>query len=143
MSDFDGIESAVVSQKLPPIRPGTYVLEVLALKKVMSRTKGKLFIAEYKVTEAQGEMANPVGTSCSHIIKMSLDNALGNIKALTAAIVGEPVATVTGKMCDALVSEKNPARGKRVRAQGGEITTRAGKPFTLVVYEPFATTPTK
>lgn len=137
MSDFDGIENASVSQKLPPLQPGTYTLEAEAFKMITSRTKGKLFIAEYKVLEAQGPNTNPVGSRCSHIIKMSLENALGNVKALTAAVVGEPEEAVTTKMCDALVSDKQPGKGKRVRAQAGSITTRAGKPFTLVNYSKF------
>lgn len=133
-SDFAGIEDAQSSPKLAPIRKGLYLLEILALKKVQSRSKGKMFIGEFKVHESAGEGANEVGSSTSHVIKMSLDSALGNIKNLAAAAVSEPESNVTSAMLDKMVSDNQPAKGVKVRAEAIEITTRAGNPFTLVKY---------
>lgn len=136
MSDFDGIEVAQSSAKLPNILPGTYVFEVEALKLVTTRSKGKMFIAEFKVADASSG-GNPVGTKCSNVIKMSLDSALGNIKGIAAAVLSEPEKTITGQTVDQLVSDANPAKGVKVRATASMIKTKAGTDFTLVSYAPF------
>lgn len=132
MSDFSGIENATSTARLPAIRPGLYTMEVLSFKIVNSRAKGKMFIGEFKVLEAAGANSNEVGTTCSQVIKMSLDSALGNIKSVAAAVSGEPEKNITAQMCDALVSDKNPAKGVKVKAEASLTKTKAGNDFTLV-----------
>lgn len=141
-SEFEGIEQAQVSQKLPNVQPGQYVFEVEALKIVATRTKGKMFIAEFKVVESTGALANAPGTKCSNVIKMSLESALGNIKGIAAAVLDEPEKMITSKTVDGLVSEANPAKGTKVRADASTITTRAGNPFTLLKFSAYSGTST-
>lgn len=136
MSEFSGIENASSTARLANLRPGVYVLEAQAFKLVNSRAKGKMFISEWKVIEASGSEANEVGTSASQVIKMSLDSALGNIKAIVAAVSGESEKNITSAMCDAIVSEKNPAKGVKVRAEATLTKTRAGTDFTLIKWAP-------
>lgn len=138
MSDFSGIENAQVTARLPNLRPGVYTLEVQAFKLVNSRSKGKMFVGEFKVLESAGG-GNEVGTTASQVIKMSLDSALGNIKSIAAAVSGEPERSITAQMCDALVSEKNPARGTKVRAEASLTKTRAGNDFTLIKWSAYDT----
>lgn len=132
MSDFSGIENAQSTARLPSIRPGLYTMEVQAFKLVNSRAKGKMFIGEFRVIEASGAGANEPGTTCSQVVKMSLDSALGNIKSIASAVSGEPEKAITAQMCDALVSDKNPAKGVKVRAEASLTKTKAGNDFTLI-----------
>lgn len=136
MSDFSGIENASSTTRLPNFRPGVYTLEVQAFKLVNSRSKGKMFIGEFKVLESSGSQANEVGTSVSQVIKMSLDSALGNIKTIAAAVSGEPEKNITAAMCEALVGDKNPAKGVKVKAEASLTKTKAGNDFVLIKYAP-------
>lgn len=139
---FEGIEKAQSTQKLPHIKPGKYVFEVLALKWIPNSRKGALSVGEFKVIEAIGEESNEVGTSCSHVIKMSLDSALGNVKSLVAAISGKAEADVTAKDAQDAFATTNPAAGVRVNVEAFVTKTKAGTDFTLVTYQPYSTSAT-
>jgi hypothetical protein len=141
VGDFDGIESAETSGRLPNIVPGRYVFEIQALKMIRSRTKGSMFIAEFRVAEALGTNANEVGSLCSWIVKMSLDNAKGNIKGFVAALLNEPNTNVTSAMCEDLVAPDQIARGRKIRGDASVIKTKAGNDFTLVMFSPFESAP--
>lgn len=95
-----------------------------------------MFIGEFKVLESSGSQANEVGTSVSQVIKMSLDSALGNIKTIAAAVSGEPEKNITAAMCEALVGDKNPAKGVKVKAEASLTKTKAGNDFVLIKYAP-------
>jgi hypothetical protein len=133
-SKFAGIEQAKVTEKLPYINPGRYLFEVEAIKVIASRNKGDMFVAEYLVLESDGEGANAVGSRTSHVMKLSADSTLGNIKGLVAALVGKPADQVTSAMADELVAADNPAKGFKVRAEAFSTTTKAGDPFTAIRY---------
>lgn len=134
MSNFTGIENAKTSEKLPPLSEGQYTLLVEALKVIDTRSKGKMFVAEFEVLESEGAKANPRGSRASHLIKMSLDSALGNIKGLIAAILGESEKNVTATLCDQATADDQPCRGAHVRAEAFLTKTKAGNDFTLVKY---------
>lgn len=137
MSRFGGIENAKTSDKLPNIMPGRYVLEVTGVKVIATRAKGDMFISEFKVLENGGTAGeNPVGSTCSHLIKLSLDSAMGNVKGFVQALTGE--AKVTSDLVDGLVSPENPAAGTKVRAEAFMIKTKAGADFTKVNYSHFS-----
>lgn len=138
MSEFAGIETAEVSGKLPNLRAGTYLFQIDAVKMVKSRSKGAFFVVEVTILEAQGEGANEVGSRASWMVKMSLDNALGNIKGFVAALTNEPLTAVTSSLCDELVAEDQPAKGERVRAHAFIIKTKSGNDFTKVDFSHFA-----
>jgi hypothetical protein len=135
---FSGIEAARSSQSLPNISVGQYTFGVQAIKVFNSRGKGTMFVAEYEVLESRGEGANPVGTQCSHVIPLRLDSALGNIKNLVAALIGGDEKDVSEKMCEDLASEKNPAKGYKVKADAFIVPKKDGSPFTRVKYAPAA-----
>lgn len=139
MSLFAGIENAKTSERLPNIRPGLYTLQVQALKAFTSRAKGPMFVAEFSVLESSGPDANAPGSSASHIIKMSLDSALGNIQGLMAAVLNVPTEKVTESICDEAVSAKGSelVKGAKVRAEATVVKTKAGGDFTRVRYRPF------
>lgn len=132
---FAGIEQARTSDKLPYIQPGNYLLEVESIKLVDSRTKGAIFCAEFKVLDAKGEGANPIGSRCSHLIVINgNDSALGNIKSFVQALTGD--TNITKAMVDALVGPENPAAGETVRAEAFLTKTKRGTDFTRVSYSP-------
>jgi hypothetical protein len=138
LSDFDGIDQVVVTEKLANIQPGAYVFEVQAVKKIQSRKKGKMFVGEFKVLESNGPRANGVGTTCSHVIPLNMETSLKHIKGMAAALTNTSASDIDAKACDDLVDESNPARGVKVRAEAQEIITKAGNPFTLISYKPFS-----
>jgi hypothetical protein len=137
---FVGIENANPTEKLPHLRPGVYVLEVKALKYIPNSRKGALSIAEFEVVEAQGEGANEPGTSASHVIKMSLESALGNVRGLVAAVSNTPVKSVSRKDCVEAFGADNPAKGVKVDAEAFVTKTKAGTDFTLISYAPYEST---
>jgi hypothetical protein len=134
MGFYDGIEDAEVSNRLPWLQPGSYVLQVDALKQIPKSRKGPLFIAEYTIVKRLSNEGNPEGTRCSHVIKMSLDTALQNIKGLVSAILDENPKSVTRAVCESLSSDKNPAKGGQVRADTSIVKTKTGGDFTLHNY---------
>lgn len=137
MSYFVGVENAKTSEKLPYISPGQYELQVELIKVFDSRSKGPMFVAEYTVLSSEGLGANEKGSRCAQLIKLrGNDSALGNIKALVGALTGEGTAKVTQKMCDAIVSEGNPAKGAKVKAFAYETDTKAGGKFTMIQFSP-------
>lgn len=132
MSKFAGIEKAASSDRLPYIQQGSYLLEIDAVKVISTRGKGDMFIIEAKVLESAGANANEVGSKLSHLIKMSNDSAMGNIKAFVSALTGD--SKVTSETVDKIISAENPAAGTKVRADAFNIKTRAGADFTRVNY---------
>lgn len=139
MGDFDGIENAYTSEKLPPIRPGRYLLEVKRLKMFNARDKRRFFLADLQVLESSGANANEVGSLASWMVKMGTDLSLGNVKGFAAALLGEPEAKISTENCNELVAEDNPAAGERVRADAFIIQTKAGKDFTKLKFTPAET----
>lgn len=134
MSYFVGVENAKTSEKLPYIQPGRYELRVELIKCFSSRSKGPMFVAEYTVLSSEGPLANAPGERVAHLMKLSNDATLGNIKGLVKALTGD--AKVNQKMCDAIVAEDNPSKGTKVKAFAYFTKTKAGTDYTLVQYEP-------
>jgi hypothetical protein len=136
MSKFKAVETAKINDKLPSLNIGTYLLEVKAVKHVQGNT-GEYFISEFKVLESSGEGASSVGSEVSHLIKLDTkykDTAYGNVKSFVAALTKENPDNIKGAMVDALVSDKNPAKGERLRATAFNSPTKEGKDFTKVRY---------
>ena len=137
MGNFSGIESAGFSEKLPPISAGNYLLEIQVIKVIATRAKGNFVVSEFRVLESSGPEAAPVGSLVSHMIKMSLDSALGNVKQLASGVLAKNPKEVTAENCDRMVSDENPCAGTVVRASAVEIKTKAGTPFTTVRYSAY------
>lgn len=135
MSTYAGIENAPSSgERLPNINPGLYLFEIEAVKSIKSRKSGDLTVVEFRVIEASGPNANTVGTSASWIVKMSLDNALGNVRSFLAAAMDVPEKSITQAVADDAVGTKQPLKGFLVKAEASIIKTKAGTDFTLVRY---------
>jgi hypothetical protein len=133
---FDGIENAQTNQKLPNVVPGRYTFKVDSIKMVKSRKGVTYLCLESTVAKRLSEQGNEAGSKCSLLMNTSLDNFLSNAKNLFGAVKGVPETKVTKQMADALVSEDNPGAGALVDVEASNITTRAGKPFTLVRFTP-------
>lgn len=137
MSLFKGIENAKVTDRLPYMEPGKYLLQLENAKIITSRAKEQFAVAEFKILQSEGEGANEVGTSTSQMIKLSLDAALGNIKTLVAALLGIPSAQVTESAADEVFGPSNSAKGVKVRAEAFHTDTKSGGVFTRVNYLPY------
>ncbi len=136
---FEGVENASSNSKLPYLSPGQYVLQVDGIKQVSGRGgKGPFFIAEFTVLDAKGNGANEVGSRASHVTNMALESALGNVKGFVSALIAKPEKAVTKQICDELLTEAQPARGSKVKADAFMTKTRAMKDFTKITYSPVA-----
>ena len=137
--EFDDIENAEAGSNLPKIVPGEYQLQVEALKFIKSKKgKGTFAIGEFSVISSAGEGANPTGSRIAHMIKMALPSSKGNVKSLIAAVSGEGEKNVTSTLAKEAFSDDQPCKGQVVKASAFNITTGAGKPFTVVKYETLA-----
>jgi hypothetical protein len=135
-ADYQGIENAPSMVKLPFIKPGKYTFKVDALKKVTSRKGVTYTCGEFTVVKSGLPGGNPEGTHCALLINMAMDNALSNVKNLFASVMGEGEDKVTKQLANTLTGPQNPGSGRMVEAEACEITTKAGKPFTLVKFAP-------
>lgn len=139
---LDGMENAVVTERLPKITPGNYTLSVDKLTAIKSRKGDKFFIGTFNVLESSGEGAIGAGQKCVHMIKLSLDSAKGNVRGLISAVLNEPPTSVTKQVTQMAISDDQPAKGTVVKAYAHTTIKKDGNPFTLVDYSPVSTTAT-
>lgn len=137
MGQFSGIEQAQVGQGGVYFLEGLYKVEMLRVFTMRSRKGDDLFIAETKILESDQEERR-VGTTCSWVVSMKQDAAMGNIKGFIAAANGidpndkdKVDAEVTEEAAEFVVSAENPLKGVTMGLECVPIKTRAGNPFTL------------
>jgi len=118
------------------IIPGLYpVLYVDVIKMIVSRKGQDLFIAEFDIISSDVE-ARPTGTRVSWIVNFAHEPAPGNVKAFLAAVMNVNPDEVDKEGAQFACSDDNPCRGRLVRCQASETTTKAGKPFTTCTWVP-------
>lgn len=139
MSFFDGIEEAKTSDRNPFIEPGIYLLEVQKITAFNGKNKVPTFAAEFKVLEAQTTTGTPnaVGSTVSYVEKLTKDTALGNLKDFASGLSGRPKSSITKNDMDLLVSEKQPAKGVKVRVEAFKTPTKAGGEYTVKRWSPY------
>ena len=162
MSDFFAkIAAANASGGGNYIRDGVYDLTVKALKENRGHN-GYSIIAEFQVDSAtpNGEYAltpdgksttdklvepNPVGSEVSVVFNFKHDSAPGNVKALAIALLaslGYTEAQIDSAAIATLVSDKNPARGMRIKdATYRKRAKESGKLLVLNRWETVPQTP--
>jgi hypothetical protein len=162
MSDFFAkIAAANASGGGNYIRDGVYDLTVKSLKENRGHN-GYSIIAEFQVDSAtpNGEMAltpdgkavtdkpvvpNPVGSEASVVFNFKHESAAGNVKALALALLaslGYTEAQVDAAAIQALVSDKNPCRGMRIKdATYRKPSKSTGKILVLNRWETVPQTP--
>lgn len=122
--------------------PALYVVEIKQLITMTSRKKDDLFIVEALIIKSDCP-ERKVGMSCSWVVNLKQDAALGNIKGFIAAANGiEPTdeekvnAEVTEEACTLAVSKDQPLAGIKLGLECTMIKTKAQKLFTLHRWSP-------
>lgn len=128
---YGGISEAKFSEGGTYILPGVYRFKVLACKHINMRTGKQAFVVELEILDSTNEARLP-GTTCSWMVTLDKEPALGNIKQFIATAVPCDESQVNEEAVLLIVSEKNPLKGKVLRVSATEITTKAGRPFTKV-----------
>lgn len=143
MGLFTGIEDAKISAGGVYFVEGLYIVEIVKVSTIRSRKNEDLFIVE---TEIQSSSApeRKVGTTCSWVVNLKQDAALGNIKAFIAAANGiDPADTeqvkqeITEEVVEFACSDDNPLAGTKLNLECVAIKTKAQKDFTLHKWTPF------
>ena len=136
-SFFTGIEKAQTYGASQYLKPGQYTLTVDNVSVIDSkRTPGRrYFLVEFCVVATDSDYYKE-GDTVSWMVDLSrADTAFPNIKGFAVALLDNiNEDEVTSEAMDALISDDQPARGLSVCANAFEITTRAGNPFTKVVW---------
>jgi len=130
---FDGIEKVEVSQRSEYLQPGSYVLEIQAIKEGTSRSGEDYFLSEFKIIESSNDEL-PAGAPVTWMTMKRFDSFLKGVKAFIAAAAGCTVDEVTQAICDAAVSSDQPMAGARVSAFAKNIKTKKGGDFTKVTF---------
>ncbi len=138
MGDFDGIGKAQVNQGGNYPLPGIYpLLYVNAVKKIVSQnTQDTMVIVELDILESKVP-DRAVGSSMSWIVNLKHQPALGNLKGFLATAMSVEPDMVDSAGADYAVSAENPLKGRLMRCEAIEITTKnKGNPFTKCKWLP-------
>jgi hypothetical protein len=142
MSLFRGVEDAQVGGGGIYFLPGLYEVEIEKVFTMRSRKDDDLFIVETKILKSDNP-ERKVGTSCSWVVNLKQDAALGNIKAFIGAANGIEGTEkerlneeITEAVCEFVCGEDNPLAGVRLGLQCTNILTKAKKDFTKHWWSP-------
>jgi len=136
MSLFSGVNNARANMGSNYARSGHYLALIRRVKQDENR-KGVEFVAVEMVclkVIAPGPSEEPhrIGEQFSWLVMSNNDSFLGNVKAFVMNVAGLQEHEVTEDDCAAVTSDKQPFAGFIVEMNNRIITTKAGKPFTLV-----------
>lgn len=142
MGLFSGIEEAKVGAGGVYFLEGNYKVEVVKVFAMKSRKKDDLFIVETKILDSDNPKRK-AGTSCSWVVNLKQEAALGNIKGFIAAAneidpadADKVNEEVNEEAVEFACSEANPLVGVLLDLECVEIKTRANKDFTLHKWSP-------
>lgn len=128
---FGGIENAQFSEGGIYVLPGVYRVKVLACKYKKTRKGQDAFIVEMEILESSNSQRMP-GSSCSWMVTLDKEPALGNIKQFISVAVPCELDQVNEQAVLMIVSEKNPLAGRVLRISATNIVTKANRDFTKV-----------
>ena len=134
MGLFDGIEKVEVAQRSEYLQPGSYVLEIQAIKEWSSRKGEDYFLSEFKIIESSNPQL-PAGAPVTWMTMKRFDSFLKGVKAFIASAAKCTVDEVTESICAAAISSDQPLAGARVSAFAKNVTTKAGGDFTKVTFQ--------
>jgi hypothetical protein len=128
---YDKVGNAEITERGVFVLPGIYPLLYCDVLKMIRSFKGAdLFIAEFDILESNVP-ERPAGTKVSWIANFAHLPTPGNVRAFLAALMGVDPEEVDRDGAKYACSKDNPCRGRLVRLQAGETTTRAGGNFTV------------
>ena len=134
MGLFDGIEKVEVTQRSEYLQPGSYVLEIQAIKEGTSRSGEDYFLSEFKIIESSNPEL-PSGAPVTWMTMKRFDSFLKGVKAFIASAAKCTVDEVTQDICAAAISSDQPLAGARVSAFAKNVVTKKGGDFTKVTFQ--------
>ena len=125
--------------------PGIYVASIAKIKVDQARAGFPYFLVEFDLVESSHpQLAVGARVSWMATLKNAThkDTFRSNVKGFVlAALQAQRPATTSQEITDAVIAavtgEQQPLTGIRIRAQAANITTREGKPFTKVTFQPY------
>lgn len=138
-SMFAGIEQATPrsSGYVPGqwILAGKYVLEIEKVKKFTTRKGEKTIIIESRAVESSNP-DRPIGQRCDIMIMKRWDSFLETVKEFAAAATPCELKEVDEAGMEYMTTDKNPLKGRCVRVEAVNVTTKAGGAFTKSIFQP-------
>lgn len=125
--------------------PGLYVLRIAKVKVDEARAGFPYFLAEFDIVESSHPDL-PKETRASWMATMKnatfRDTFRANVKGFVLATLqgqqpGFRGDQVNDQVIAAVTGEQQPLTGMLVRAQASDISTKAGNPFTKVLFQPY------
>jgi hypothetical protein len=135
MGMFGKINEARYSEGGIYVLPGVFRFEIQKCKSGHTRAQVPFFVAELAVLESNNP-ERPVGSSCSYMVTLDKEPALGNIRHFCAVACGSDIEEVGEAEVEAIVAENNPLAGVKIRCSAVNITTKKGQPFTKCKFLP-------
>jgi hypothetical protein len=128
---FDRIGNAQPSDRSSYPLPGLYpLLYCEALKMKKGKNPGDVFfIADFSIVESNVP-GRPKGSSMAWICNLRHLPSPGNIRSFLAALNSVPIEEVDSESARCCCAADNPCRGRMVRLEATETTTKSGQPFT-------------
>jgi hypothetical protein len=131
------------------LEPGEYLLEIETLKSVKTRSKGPMFVADFKVLESTNE-TRPAGTRANYTVLTDLDWGPANLKEFLVAASGlDPFSPADATkvaaenwdaMLEAAISDAQPYKGLKIRSLAREQKTTSAQAkrasFTKIMFYP-------
>lgn len=134
MGSFKGVQDARVGGGGVYFLQGVYQVKIKKVWMQTSRKREDFFMIDAQIIESNNDKRT-AGMTCTQMIKMSLDAALGNVKGFVAAAMGIDPDEVDEEMCEACVEDDNPVADTIMNLEVVDIKTREGGDFSLHKWE--------
>lgn len=136
MSFRDSVKSVESRRQSEYVAPGRYLFRINDFKEGTTRKNDDFVVAELQVVDSSDLDRHPRGSERSYWQKTSADTAARNIRTFIAKALNCPDDALTAEMIDKAFEKKedtgrSPLSGLLIACNAREITTRAGRPYTL------------
>lgn len=139
--DFSGADEHKMGDRLPEFEAGSYVVELLAAKKIKSRKGQKFGILEAKILQSTGEKANPTGSLAKQMIELGTDMTMRKIKPQVAGILGIRPSEVDQKALSAVYSSPESVKGIKMHLHVVMATSKNDKQYRDFRWSAFESAP--
>jgi hypothetical protein len=134
---FDGIENAKASFASNYVRAGSYEADLGKVELTKNHAKVEFLAIEMTVTKVMDNdegRGHKVGDEITHLMKVQNTSFLGNFKQFAASALNCDADQVGKAEADRITSDEQPLVGVKVGFVARQTTTKAGGPFTKVIY---------
>lgn len=131
MGIFSGIGSAKLPTKSTYLGKGRYWIQVMRCKINTNRKHIQQFVMEARIIRVLSDAevsAHRAGDEATHLVQVSSDYFLGEVKGIIMAAAGVDESDVTEGMCEEVVGEDQPLKGFVLEYNGVEIESKDSTP---------------